>query len=91
MREGLAFRAESGQLPGRMGNLLHTIGPIAQNCAEVIVLYGKYFPEIHRPIAPSRRPRPVYDKIQLRSRRLRVVTGNAQKLVIKQVIALVVP
>lgn len=62
---------------GRRGNIEQIISPIAQNCQEVIVIDGKYFPEIHRPVAPFQDPRPVYDKTQFKWRRRGGVTNSA--------------
>ena len=63
---------------GRKGNILQVVSLIAQNCQEVIVTDGKYFPEIQGPYAPNWHPRPVYDKTQLHRRWLGGVTSNAQ-------------
>jgi len=38
---------------GRKGNILQVVSLIAQNCQEVIVTDGKYFPEIQGPYAPN--------------------------------------
>lgn len=77
MGEGLPFAPKAVKRLAQ-GNILQIISLNGRNCEEVIVIDGKYFPEIHRPEAGFEHQRPVYDKTQLNPWRLRGVTSNAQ-------------